>query len=318
MGGGITGAFAAYFLARLGLRPTLIEQNGIGGEASGSNPGGLNPLHGAAIPGLMQPLALESFRLHLNSWDPIQRLSGVEGFARPVTKVHIAMDESDLPHLEGLKEAHDSTPGFSARWVDTDQMRKIEPRLSPSMLRALWTEGNGGTEAYSYTRAVAASAVDLGARVVTAVVRGLRRSRRRATHVLLDSGPMPCEGVVIATGPWTAEPSRWLETPIPIEPVKGQLLRVRAPRVKCDFAWRDAAVYGRGQGDELLLGGTEEHTGFDSAPTPAGRASILDRVSRVFPPIGEARVLRAIGDCVPRPPMACRSSGSQTDGRTCA
>ena len=91
---------------------------------------------------------------------------------------------------------------------------KIEPRLSPSMLRALWTEGNGGTEA-CVTRAVTASAVDLGARVVTAMVRGLRRSRRRATHVLLDSGPMPCEGVVIATGPWTGEPSRWLETPIP-------------------------------------------------------------------------------------------------------
>jgi glycine/D-amino acid oxidase-like deaminating enzyme len=294
VGGGITGAFTAYFLARLGLRPTLIERDRIGSAASGKNPGGLNPLHGAHIPGLMQPLALESFRLHLDNWGAIRQLSGIEGFARPVTKVHIAMDETDLPPLQRLKEAHDSTPGFTARWMDAEQMRAIEPRLNPSMLSALWTEGNCGTEAYSYTRAVAESAVDLGARIVTAAVRGLRRSGRRATHVLLDAGPMPCDGVVIATGPWTAEPSRWLQAPVPIEPVKGQLLQVRGASVKCDFAWRSAAVYGRGQDGELLLGGTEEHTGFDRVPTAAGRASILERLSRVFPRIKEASVLREI------------------------
>ena len=57
VGGGIAGAFAAYFLAGDGYDVRLIERGGIGGQASGLNPGGLNPLHGTGIPGSMQALA---------------------------------------------------------------------------------------------------------------------------------------------------------------------------------------------------------------------------------------------------------------------
>ena len=60
IGGGITGVFAAYFLAALGAEPTVLERGEIGGEASGANAGGLNPLHGAGIPGPMQEFALAS------------------------------------------------------------------------------------------------------------------------------------------------------------------------------------------------------------------------------------------------------------------
>ena len=55
-GGGIAGAFT--ILARVGAAVTLVEREEIGAQASGNNAGGLNPLHGAGMPGTMQALAL--------------------------------------------------------------------------------------------------------------------------------------------------------------------------------------------------------------------------------------------------------------------
>ena len=53
IGGGITGVFVTYYLARKGLSTVLVEKDGLAAHASGSNPGGLNPLHGPEIPGRM-------------------------------------------------------------------------------------------------------------------------------------------------------------------------------------------------------------------------------------------------------------------------
>src|SRR3712207_8366784 len=54
---------------------TLVRsRDEIGGQASGNNPGGLNPLYGAGIPGPMQALALDAFRLHLDHWNEVRRL----------------------------------------------------------------------------------------------------------------------------------------------------------------------------------------------------------------------------------------------------
>jgi glycine oxidase len=293
IGGGITGAFTAYFLARLGVGASLVERDEIGGQASGKNPGGLNPLHGAGTPGPMQELAVESFRLHLDNWDPIRRLSGIDFSPRRAARLHIAMDERDVGHLERAKEPYDSTPGFSASWLDGDQMLTIEPRLDPAVRQGLWTEGNAKVDAASYTRAVAESAIRLGAGTVRGEVQGLRRRGERVTGVLLDSGSLSCDGVVIASGPWCAEPARWLDTLLPVEPVKGEMLLVEPERggVETDLAWRDVAVYGTG-GAEVWLGGTEERVGFDRAPSTAARASILERVARVLPGMRRTRVLR--------------------------
>src|SRR3954454_21288666 len=92
IGGGIAGAYAAYSLAALGAEVTLVERDGIGSQASGNHPGGLKPLHGAGIPGPLEDLALESFRLHLEGWDKLRELSGLDFSARSAPRLHLAAD----------------------------------------------------------------------------------------------------------------------------------------------------------------------------------------------------------------------------------
>src|SRR5437868_6748223 len=102
VGGGIVGAFSAYFLARAGVGVTLIEREEIAGEASGNNPGGLNPLYGPGIPGPLQPLALEAFRLHLDHWDEL-RNTGIEFDGHTKQRLNLAVDDDDIALLERMK-----------------------------------------------------------------------------------------------------------------------------------------------------------------------------------------------------------------------
>jgi glycine oxidase len=293
VGGGVTGAFTAYFLARLGAGAALVERDAIGAHASGSNPGGLNPLHGAGIPGPMEEFALESFRLHVESWDSIRRLSGIDFSPRRSARLHVAMDDEDIAQLERAREIHDRTEGFSAEWIQPDEMLESEPRLSPAVIGGLRTEGNAKVDPRRYTRAVARAAAELGVTVVADEVRGLRHRDGRVTGVLVGAGSIDCDGLVIASGPWCEEPARWLDASIPVEPVKGDMLLAEGSGggVEPSLAWRDAAVYGTG-GDAVWLGGTEEHVGFDATPRAAARATILDRVARILPGLGRPTVVR--------------------------
>ena len=63
VGGGVIGSAIAYHLAKEGLKPVVIEKGDIGGEASGSNGGGVRQ----SARNLKEiPLAMESIRMYGN------------------------------------------------------------------------------------------------------------------------------------------------------------------------------------------------------------------------------------------------------------
>jgi glycine oxidase len=293
VGGGITGAFAAYFLAGDGCDVTLIEREGIGSQASGLNPGGLNPLHGTGIPGSMQALACESFQLHLAHWRRIEQLSEIRfAFTRPL-RIHVALEDADIPAIERLHALHSSTEGFSSRWLESAELFALEGRLNRSALLGLSAEGSAKVDAHAYTRAVAAAANALGATLESGNVAGLMGTRGRAEAVLVDSRTIPCDGVIVATGPWGGDAAAWTGCHLPIEPLKGELLLVQTEQLPCRqaFAWRGAAVYGDGS-PVVWLGGNEERAGFDRTPTKAARAFILEQVKRLMPGLHVAAIVK--------------------------
>ena len=62
IGGGAMGASTAYYLAKAGIRSTIIEREGIATKASGYNAGGLNPLTGYGLPGPLTDISNVTFR----------------------------------------------------------------------------------------------------------------------------------------------------------------------------------------------------------------------------------------------------------------
>jgi glycine oxidase len=292
VGGGITGAFAAYHLATLGATALLLERDATGAHASANNTGGLNPMHGPGIPGPLEDLAMTSFELHRRAWQDIRRRGG-DFAGRVVSRLDVALDPLDADQLAQSVERYDAVPGLTARWLPPEELRGQEPRLSASLLGGLLTEGNLRVEPAAYTRAVTAAAVDLGARVQRADVAEIRHRNGIVTGVVCDSRVTACDGLVLATGPWCAEPARWLNVALPVEPVRGELLLMDqpVPGITHDITCGPFGVYPTTDG-RVWLGGTEDRVGFEAAPSPGARANIQAGVRRVISALESGRIIR--------------------------
>src|SRR5579862_1064175 len=140
VGGGITGAFSAYFLARMGVGVTVLDRDRPAAAASGRNAGGLNPLHGPGIPGPMMELALASLRTHLEHWEDIRALSGIDFGASFVSRLQLAMDQTEAQSLADREELYNSTPGLTGHFMSAAELRQIEPRVSSEAIGGLWTD----------------------------------------------------------------------------------------------------------------------------------------------------------------------------------
>lgn len=303
VGGGIAGSFVTYFLARRGVATRLIERAGIGNQASRNNPGGLNPLHGAGVPGPLATLAIQSFDLHLEHGVNIEELSGNKVRPRRATRVHLAFDQADRIELRQAAQLYDEAKGFAARWLTRGELLDMEPRLNANVIEGILTEGNAVVDGHDYAVAVSQAAVAMGASVCVGDIVDILTDGSRVTGAKCDSEEFHCESIVFATGPWAQGPANWLGIPIDVKPSKGQLLlaEVGGRPFQHDFTWRSAALYPVGERN-AWLGSTEEDVGFDSTPSAAGRESILNDVSQMVPAARSMRVVRQIAALRPVTP----------------
>ena len=172
MGGGAAGCATAYYLATAGVKTTIVEREGVASKASGFSAGGLNPLQGAGIPGPLGPLAVQSYLMHLGLWDRLESESGVDFSPAVISVVSVAFDDSGLPGLRESLELYETADGFSARWLDADELHRLEPRLSPEAIKGIYTHGNAVLDSYLYTVALGKAAEGLGAEVRPGQVTG--------------------------------------------------------------------------------------------------------------------------------------------------
>jgi glycine/D-amino acid oxidase-like deaminating enzyme len=110
--------------------------------------------------------------------------------------------------------------------------------------------------------------------------------------VILERSEIACDTVVLALGPWSAETSSWLDLPIEVRPLKGQILRLQAPGppVPCSVGW--GHNYATTKPDGLLWAGTtEEEAGFDEETTREARDEIGAALVRMLPVMADAHVV---------------------------
>ena len=133
IGGGAAGCAAAYYLASNGVKATVIEREGVASHASGYNAGGLNPLEGHGWPEPLQPMALQSFALHKELWDALPNETGIDYNGRIMSILKVALDPEDLDDLRATLETFNSAPepGFSAEWLEREDVLALEPRITP-------------------------------------------------------------------------------------------------------------------------------------------------------------------------------------------
>jgi glycine oxidase len=169
----------------------------------------------------------------------------------------------------------------------------MEPRLSPAVVAALTVEGIREVAAYELTLGLFKAAEKHGASMRVSTVDGLTWHDGRVSGVRLATGEqLACDKVVLAMGPWTGQVERWLDLPVPVSPLKGQILRLEAPGPPLEHVfYRWGGGYIASKPDGLTwTGTTEEEVGFDDLPTPEARESIMSEACQVMPSLSQAKV----------------------------
>jgi glycine oxidase len=293
VGGGVAGCATAYYLAKQGIKSTIIEREGIASKASGFSAGGLNPLQGAGIPGPLGPLAIKSFRMHEEIWPELLE-SGVDFEPETISVVAVAYDESEFAAMEETKKIFDGADGdFKATWLDADQIREMEPRLAPGALRGLDAYGNRTLSSYRFVLALVQTIEKMGSTVRSGEVLGVKTDGRRVTSVVLESGEINCGSVVFATGPWSGQVEQWLNVRVPVEPLKGEMLRMLLPdqpQPDRDYQGFGVTLNHREDG-QVWIGATELRRGFDEYPTSEARDTLMSGALKLMPAMADAELV---------------------------
>lgn len=288
VGGGLIGTAIAWRLAQAGRSVGLVT-----GERSAAA--------SRVAAGMLAPVTEVAFteqrllRLNLAGlarWESfaaeLEEASGrPAGLSRTAT-LSVACDGDDLARLL-TQQAFLDRLGLPAERLFSREARRVEPLLAPQIAGALRIDGDWSCDNRLLWAALIDAARRAGVREVTGFVHQIRRLGDRAAGVTLADGTeLDADRVVLANGAWAGQIGGI--RPLPVRPVKGQILRLDphrqpAPRLTVRAIASGSEVYlvPRPGGRELVVGATVEEKGFDARVSAGGVYELLRDARRVLP-----------------------------------
>lgn len=286
IGSGITGAFLAFSLAKKGCAVTVYDGHTVEYSGTSCNPGGINPFHGPAMPGIMEDFYLESYKEHLANSDEIQKISGLDFNLKVVDRLFLAFNDDDEQGLKRMQKPYRQAQSFDARWLTSSEVAQLESRISHNCVGGLFTTGNLSVNTQLYVAALKKSAQRLGAQFVDKNVREIHFAGKKATHVVVENNKIPISSVAVTSGVWTAEILKPIKPALKVRAVKGELLLVEidGPPLPLDITYGLTGLYQFKPG-LYWAGGTQSGSFPEPGITAAGREEILANLRRILPGI---------------------------------
>ena len=227
--------------------------------------------------------------------------SGLDPGLTTMGTLVVARDHDDTGELGELHLIQQAA-GLIAERVTSREARRLEPALGPAVRGGLWLPDDHQVDNRALLRALK-QACDRAAVGFVAE----RACAIAPAAVTVGSGAViPADVVVVATGAWSP-PLSFGDAPlaIPVRPVKGQILRVRAtPTAVCPsrtVRGVDVYIVPRASG-EIVIGATSEEKGFDTTVTAGGVMDLLRDAWELCPGVAEAEFVEAIAGLRPGTP----------------
>ncbi len=217
IGGGVMGCAIAYNLAREGLKPVVVEKSDIGGEASGSNGGGVRQ---SARNLKEMPMAMESIRLYGQLHEEL----GMD--VEYVRKGNLRLCTSEQ-EVEEMRRSVDNQKraGLELEMIDRRQVLDINPHVGEKVLGASWCPTDGHANPFLVTYAFFKKAKQLGARFLTReAVQDIRLRKGRVAAVATDKQVIETDLVVNAAGIAGRKVANMVGLDIPMRPVFSEAL----------------------------------------------------------------------------------------------
>ncbi|HEX2036537.1 MAG TPA: FAD-dependent oxidoreductase [Chloroflexota bacterium] len=287
VGAGVMGGAAAFYLAGRGQRVILLEQGRVGGApgASGASGSMLQALSGEGGP--LEQLGQESRAMMPELARELYELSGTDiGLTQPGTIV-LAFSEDEVEGIKRRRVTSYGRLGEPHEWLPPADVLRLEPGVSPEVLAGLYLPQSHNVYAPQYVKALAHGAGARGAELREGVVAtGITRAGDRVTGVETTEGPIGCEALVLATGAWTGQVSRWLDTPLPVGPQRGQIMALQSTpslgRVRHILHAHGGYIIPKANGT-AVVGATRESVGFDARLTAGGLHWLTSVAERTVP-----------------------------------
>jgi len=294
IGAGAIGTSIAYQVAKAGLKVMVFDRGRVGGEATGASAGmiQLNPDRGT--PPAYSALASESARLFSALAAELLERTGLDIGYRRASLLHVTLDEAEEAQLRAHR-GWQLDQGMTVGWLDGAAAMDLEPALNPRVRAALLYQDHYQLLPRALAQALARAATDLGAVVLEgASIDRLLKQGDRVIGVALGGETIRSPATIAANGAWASAWSDALRTPIPVRPVRGQLVALSTTATPLHHAVSSSRGYILTKADgSTIVGTTVEEVGFDARPTATGIAGLLDLAPQLVPRLADATVLSA-------------------------
>jgi len=298
IGAGVVGLAVAYEAARRGHSVLVLERDRVGAGAAGVAAGMLAPASEAECEDTpFLSLALESCELYPEWVASVEADSGIGCRYRSEGSLLVALHRDHFEELERLA-AIQRQLGLEVTWLDSAAIQAREPALSPRVVGGLLAEGDRQIDPRTYMASMVAAVRARGGEILLgARVTSIAETAGRADAVRFmrdgDHREVRAATIVVSAGAWANGPLAGLFPPLPLRPVKGQILRLRgAPLVRHVVRSPDVYLVPREDG-ELVVGATSEERGFDATATAGAVMDLLREAWRVLPGIYELEFAEA-------------------------
>ena len=312
IGAGVVGCSVAYYLAREGVSVTILERESIGSGASAHATGSLSLLGAEFSPGASFELARASDFEFQQIVPELEAATDIDLLYQRRPSLRLALDEEEADLIKSLMVWQQ--PHVKMHWIDAQEVHSIEPRLSPSIIGAVYEDESAQLDSYRLNLALCRGAELLGANIIYREVTGLVTDGTAISGVRTASGDISCSTVVVAAGTWSRAFTPWLGFPIPVRPLKGERLLLDYPGEplpvlisspkrghmisRMDGLTSVGSTGGRDYDQKEILWGEE----FDRRPTATARMELLQRAIDVLPDLEHAELVQQLAGSRPLSP----------------
>ena len=287
VGGGVTGLSAGWWLARSGVKVTVLDKFIVGWEASGRNGGGASHYS--------SPLFDEEQRL----WPQMDELLGYPT-EHQKGRILIAMTERQWEQYRFIAERHKRL-NHPVELLDVKQVQEAVPLAGDNCFGGVHYKFGGHANPQRSVQAYAWALQDLGGKIIQhSPVTGFETAGGKVTAVKTANATYGCDSVVVAAGPQIPQLMAQLGVNVPLAAARAEMI-ITEPAPMMPLGGVDGhKIYGRQtmRGNLAYGGGPHEWLDMD-ATGPAARPStplarnLAKRLAELLPKAAHLNVIRS-------------------------
>ena len=287
VGGGVTGLSAGWWLARSGVKVTVLDKFIVGWEASGRNGGGASHYQ--------SPLFDEEQRM----WPQMDELLGYPT-EHQKERVIIAMTERQWEQYRFVAERHHRL-GHPVEVLDIKQVQEVVPLAGDNCFGGVHYKFGGHANPQRSVQAYAWALQDLGGKIVQhSPVIGFETAGGKVTAVRTATTTYGCDSVVVAAGPQISALMAQLGVNIPLAPARAEMI-ITEPAPMMPIGGVDGhKLYGRQtmRGNLAYGGGPHEwidvdETGPAARPSTPLMRNLASRLAELLPKAAHLNIIRS-------------------------